>query len=211
MGVIESIAMAGGLAWASGLRLYAVLFAAGLLGRFGYVKLPAALGVLENPWVIGTAGILLVIEFLADKIPLVDSFWDSLQTFIRIPAGAVLAALAMGEHDPVWMLIAGLLGGTLTAGTHAAKAGSRAMINTSPEPFSNVAASLGEDALVAGGGFLALQYPVVFLGLLGVFILLMLWLLPKVFRFSRRVLLALFGGWRAMTPTALTAPHRPPE
>jgi hypothetical protein len=187
MDIVQSVALAGGLAWASGMRLYAVLFTAGMLGRFGYLQLPQTLQVLENPMVLGVAGVMLAIEFLADKIPAVDSFWDSVQTFIRIPAGALLAALAMGEHDPALMIAAGLLGGTLTAGTHVAKAGSRALINTSPEPLSNITASLGEEALVASGLFTAFHYPVVFLVLLGVFILLLLWLLPKLFRGIRLV------------------------
>ena len=170
------------MAWASGMRLYAVVFLAGLLGRLGYLQLPATLSVLENPWIIGLSGVLLCIEFLADKVPAVDSFWDALQGFIRIPAGALLAALAMGEHDPALMVAAGLLGGTLTAGTFAAKAGGRALINTSPEPFSNVTASLGEDVLTASGLWIAVAHPILFLILLGLFILLLLWLLPKIWR-----------------------------
>ena len=193
MDIIQSVALAGGMAWASGMRLYAVLFAAGALGHFGYLKLPATLGVLENPWIIGISGILLVIEFLADKIPAVDTVWDSIQSFTRIPAGALLAALAMGEHDPVWMVAAGLLGGTLTAGTFAAKAGSRALINTSPEPVSNVAASFGEDALVASGLWAALAHPVPFLIALCLFIVLLIWLLPKLWRGIRAVFSGLFG------------------
>ncbi len=182
MDILQSLALAGGMAWASGMRLYAVVFLAGLLGRLGYLQLPATLSVLENPWIIGLSGVLLCIEFLADKVPAVDSFWDALQGFIRIPAGALLAALAMGEHDPALMVAAGLLGGTLTAGTFAAKAGGRALINTSPEPFSNVTASLGEDVLTASGLWIAVAHPILFLILLGLFILLLLWLLPKIWR-----------------------------
>lgn len=193
MDIVQSVALAGGLAWASGMRLYAVLFTAGMLGRFGYLQLPQSLQVLENPLVLGVAGTMLLIEFLADKIPAVDSAWDAIQTFIRIPAGALLAALAMGDHDPALMIAAGLLGGTLTAGTHAAKAGSRALINTSPEPLSNITASFGEEALVASGLFTAFHYPVLFLVLLGVFVLLLLWLLPKVFRGVRLIFGRLFG------------------
>ena len=132
MDIVQSVALAGGLSWASGMRLYAVLFAAGMLGHLGYLQLPSALQVLQTPWVLALSGSLLLVEFLADKIPVVDSLWDSVQTFIRIPAGALLAALAMGEHDPVLSLAAGLLGGTLAAGTHALKAGGRALVNTSP-------------------------------------------------------------------------------
>ena len=182
MDILQSLALAGGMAWASGMRLYAVVFLAGLLGRLGYLQLPETLSVLENPWIIGLSGVLLCIEFLADKVPAVDSFWDALQGFIRIPAGALLAALAMGEHDPALRVAAGLLGGTLTAGTFAAKAGGRALINTSPEPFSNVTASLGEDILTASGLWIAVAHPILFLILLGLFILLLLWLLPKIWR-----------------------------
>ncbi len=182
MDILQSLALAGGMAWASGMRLYAVVFLAGLLERLGYLQLPETLSVLENPWIIGLSGVLLCIEFLADKVPAIDSFWDALQGFIRIPAGALLAALAMGEHDPALMVAAGLLGGTLTAGTFAAKAGGRALINTSPEPFSNVTASLGEDILTASGLWIAVAHPILFLILLGLFILLLLWLLPKIWR-----------------------------
>lgn len=194
MDIYQSVALAGGMAWASGMRLYAVLFLAGMLGRLGYLELPATLKLLENSWVIGVAGTLLVIEFLADKVPVVDSIWDSAQTFIRIPAGALLAALAMGEHDPAIMLVAGLLGGTLTAGTHAVKSASRALINTSPEPFSNIATSLGEDALVASGLYTAIYHPVPFLVLLGIFVILLIWLLPKLIRGIRLMFCRFFSA-----------------
>ena len=110
MDTVQSVALAAGLAWGSGLRLYAVLFAAGLLGRLGYLDLPQALQVLQHPWVLGAAGVMLAIEFLADKIPLVDSLWDAAHSFIRIPAGAVLAAAALGEHDPALAVVAAILG-----------------------------------------------------------------------------------------------------
>jgi hypothetical protein len=193
MDILQSVALAGGMAWASGMRLYAVVFIAGMLGKFGYLQLPSTLQVLENPIVLGIAGFMLVMEFLADKIPAIDSAWDGIHAFIRIPAGALLAALALGDHDPAWMVAAGLVGGTLTAGTFAAKAGSRALINTSPEPFSNITTSFGEDALVASGLFTAFHWPVVFLVLLGVFVLLLIWLLPKIFRGVRMVFGGLFG------------------
>jgi len=196
MDMLQSLALAGGMAWASGMRPYAVLFAAGLLGRLDYLQLPSTLQVLENPWVLGLAGVLLLVEFLADKIPVLDSIWDSVQTFIRIPAGALLAALALGDHDPALMVISGLLGGTLTAGTHALKAGSRALINTSPEPFSNIATSLGEDALVPMGLAIAVFHPLLFLILLGLFVLLLIWLLPKIFRGARSILVGIFGRKR---------------
>jgi hypothetical protein len=191
--LVQSVALAGGMAWASGLRLYAVILLAGLLGRSGYLELPEILQIIQNPWILGLAGMLFVIEFLADKIPVVDSAWDSIQAFIRIPAGALLAALALGNHDPVWMAAAGLLGGTLTAGTQAAKSGSRAFINTSPEPFSNIAASFGEEALVASGLWMAITHPVVFIVILGLFVLFLAWFLPKIFRGMRALWNSLFG------------------
>jgi len=192
MDSLQTVALAGGLAWASGMRLYAVVFLAGLLGRLDYLHLPTTLQVLENPWVLGLSGVLLLVEFLADKIPVVDSLWDGVHSFIRIPAGALLAALALGDHDPALMVVAGLLGGTLSAGTHALKAGSRALINTSPEPFSNIATSLGEDALVTSGLAVAIFHPLLFLILLGVFVLLLVWLLPKLWRGARSILGGLF-------------------
>ena len=186
MDLLPSVALAGGMAWASGLRLYAAVLAAGLLGRFGYLQLPETLRILENPWILGLSAALFFIEFLADKIPAVDSAWDSIQAFIRIPAGAVLAAL--------------LLGGTLTAGTQAAKSGSRALINTSPEPFSNITASLGEDALVAVGLWSAIKYPLLFMIALGLFILFLFWFLPRIFRGVRAVW-AVLSGRRSTGPS----------
>lgn len=191
MDTIQQVALASGLAWGSGLRLYAVLFAAGMMGRFGYVELPQMLQVLQHPWVLVAAGVMLTIEFLADKIPLVDSVWDALHAFIRIPAGAVLAAGALGSHDPAIMTVAAILGGTLAAGTQAAKAGSRALINTSPEPLTNITASLGEEAALAGGLYFAIAHPVTFLVLLVIFIALIIWLLPRLWR-GIRMLLARF-------------------
>ena len=180
--VLETVAVASLLAWASGLRLYLVVFALGLAGRLGYIELPAALQVLQHPWVIGTAGFLLVVEFLADKVPGIDSAWDVFHTFIRIPAGALLAAGATGDTLSALTVAAGLLGGTLAAGTHFAKSGGRALINASPEPFSNWGASLTEDALVLTGVWLAFAHPLVFLVLLAAFVALLIWLLPKLWR-----------------------------
>lgn len=182
MDTVQSVALAAGLAWGSGLRLYAVLFAAGLLGRLGYLDLPQALQVLQHPWVLGASGVMLAIEFLADKIPLVDSVWDAAHSFIRIPAGAVLAAAALGEHDPALAAVAAILGGTIAAGTHAAKAGARALINTSPEPFSNITTSFGEEVLLAGGLYAAFTQPLLFLAFLLVFLIFIVWLLPRLWR-----------------------------
>jgi len=182
MDTLQQIALAAGMAWGSGLRLYAVLFAAGIMGKLSYLELPAALQVLQHPWVLTAAGVMLVIEFLADKIPIVDSIWDAVHSFIRIPAGAVLAAGALGTHDPTIMTVAAILGGTLAAGTHTAKAGSRALINTSPEPFSNIGASLGEEALLVGGLYSAIAHPLIFLVFLVFFVGLVVWLLPRLWR-----------------------------
>lgn len=188
MELISNLALAGGLSWASGIRLYATVFIVGVLSKFNYIHLPATLEILSNPYFIGISGLLMTIEFLADKIPYVDSTWDSLQTFIRIPAGALLAIGAINTSDPVIATIAALLGGSLTGMTHATKAGSRALINTSPEPVTNIAASFGEEGLLLCGGWLALMHPAVFIGVLCGFVLLMFWLLPKVWRGVKMVL-----------------------
>lgn len=182
---LQTLALASLLAWASGLRLYFVVFCLGLAGNLGYVELPAGLAVLEHPWVIGAAGILLAMEFLVDKLPGLDSAWDALHTFIRIPAGALLAAGAAGDAPAALTLAAGLLGGTITAGTHLAKAGGRAMINASPEPFSNWGASFTEDAAVITGIWLAFLYPLAFLAVLALFLALVVWFLPKLWRGAR--------------------------
>ena len=179
---ISAAALAGGLAWASGVRLYMALFIAGWFGRMGWIGLPPALEVLQSPWVMAVTGLLLVVEFLADKVPSVDSVWDALQTFIRIPAGAVLAAATMGQMDPAWITIAGLLGGTIAAGAHFTKAGSRALINTSPEPFTNWIASFSEEAAVVVSLWAAFFHPLIMFALLIVFFILSLWLLPKLWR-----------------------------
>ena len=188
MEMIQQLALAGGLSWASGLRLYLTVFAVGLLSKFGYIHLPATLDILSNPVVLSIAGVLCVIEFLADKIPYVDSAWDSIQTFIRIPAGALLAMGAINSSDPMIATITALLGGSLAGATHATKAGSRALINTSPEPVSNIAASLSEESLLVTGGWLVFAHPAVFIGLLCSFIVLLFWLLPKLWRGIKSVL-----------------------
>lgn len=196
MDLLQSTALATGLAWASGFRLYATVLLVGLLGRFEVVTLPSGLALLQDDWVLWISGILAVGEFLADKIPAFDSVWDSLQTFVRIPAGAALAWGVFHDATPAMQLAAGLLGGAITSGTHLTKAGTRAIINTSPEPFTNWGASVGEDLTLLGGLYLIWNYPWVFLGLLLVFLLIAAWLLPKLWRALRRV-------WRRLrtTPT----------
>jgi hypothetical protein len=185
--MLESIALGAGLSWGSGLRLYLTVFCAGLAARLGWLHLPPSLVVLTSTWVIAAAGVLSAIEFFADKIPFVDSAWDAVHTFIRIPAGIVLGAAALGQMDPTVTVLAGLAGGALAGTAHLAKAGSRALINTSPEPFSNVAASAGEDVSTVGGLALAFFLPVVFLVMLLVFVVLAWWWLPRVWR-----------GWRSL-------------
>jgi uncharacterized membrane protein len=187
MDLPQTIALSAGLAWASGLRLYLVVFLAGALAHFGYLHLPDTLSMLQNPLVIGVAGIMACAELIADKVPAFDSLWDTVQTFIRIPAGALLAAFALGDVDPAWMVAAGLIGGTITAGTHFAKAGSRLAINTSPEPFSNWLASFGEDGMVLAGLWTMLASPMVFLGLLAIFLIVAGFLLVKLWSFLGRL------------------------
>ncbi|MCI0401765.1 MAG: DUF4126 domain-containing protein [Gammaproteobacteria bacterium] len=169
-----------GIAWASGINLYAAVFMLGLLGSTGHIALPADLEVLTDPLVMAAAGFMYCVEFFADKTPGVDTVWDATHSFIRIPAGAVLAMGAVGETSQAAQLAALLVGGSLAAATYATKAGSRVIINTSPEPFSNWTASLIEDLVVIGGIWTALHHPWVFLALLVTFILFMIWLLPKL-------------------------------
>lgn len=186
------LAIAAGLGWASGLRLYTTLFIVGMAGRVGWVALPDGLRVLEHPWVLGAAGIMLCIEFFADKIPLLDTLWDTVHTFVRIPAGAALAAMAFGGQGVEWQTAMALLGGTLAAGAHFTKAGARAMINTSPEPVSNIAASFGEDAMTLTGLWLIFAHPWLMLGLLFAFVVFIAWLLPKLWR---GIAAAVRGRW----------------
>ena len=168
--LIQTLALTLGVAWASGINLYAAVAVLGVGGGLGYVDLPPTLQVVQDPLVIVAAGFMYCVQFMADKTPGVDSGWDAVHTFIRIPAGAALAAGAVGDVTPALAVAAGLLGGTVTAATHATKAGSRVLINTSPEPFSNWTASLAEDAAVPLGLWLAVVQPWVFLALLVVFL-----------------------------------------
>jgi len=190
------IAVAAALGWASGLRLYAVLFVVGGLGHLGWIPLPGTLSVLTHPLVLAASGFMFAVEFFADKIPGVDSVWDAVQTFVRIPAGAALAASVFGDAGAATTLAAAILGGSLAAGSHVAKAGTRMVINTSPEPFSNWAASFGEDLAVGVVLYLAFAYPFAALVVLVLLVVLMIWLIPKVWRMIRaigRKLVALFG------------------
>jgi hypothetical protein len=188
MDITHTIALTMGVAWASGINLYATLLVLGYMGMTGNIDLPPDLQILSDPMVMVAAGLMYCIEFFADKVPGVDTGWDTLHTFIRIPAGAILAAGAVGDVGTGAQLAAGIIGGTLATGTHATKAGSRVLINTSPEPVTNWFTSVGEDVAVVLGLWTALNNPVLFLALLAVFIVLMIWLLPKIWRGIRKLL-----------------------
>jgi hypothetical protein len=181
---LAAVAVALGAGWASGLNPYAAVLILGGAEKLGLVTLPPDLQALASPWVLGAAGLLFVLNFLADKIPFVDSVNDVLHSLVRVPAGALLAYGAADQLGPEAAVIAGLLGGTLAAGTHIAKTGSRALINTSPEPLSNIAASLTTDGLVVAGLTLALLHPLVFLCVLAAFVVGLIWLLPKLVRLA---------------------------
>lgn len=195
--IVSLIALTMGVGWASGINLYATVLMLGVLSNMGHVTLPEELMVVADPLVLMAAGLMYCVEFFADKIPGVDTGWDGLHTFIRIPAGAALAASAVGDVTPAVELAAALVGGSLAAASHLTKAGSRVLINTSPEPVSNWTASVSEDLVVLGGLWTALNYPVYFLIALVLFLVLVVWLLPKLWRGIKRVFSfigRLFGG-----------------
>jgi hypothetical protein len=194
MDPVSVIALSMGAAWASGINLYATIFMLGYMGMSGNMVLPAELEVLADPMVMTAAGFMYCVEFFADKVPGLDSGWDSIHTFIRIPAGAMLAASAVGDVTPAVELSTALLGGALAAGTHTTKAGGRLLINTSPEPVTNWTASISEDLLVIGGLWTALNHPVLFVIALVVFILLMVWLLPRLWRLIKHIFRRI-GSW----------------
>jgi hypothetical protein len=181
----QLLALAAALGWASGIRLYLVVLLTGLAGYFGWVPLPSGLHLLANPVVLAVSGFMVFVEFFADKIPGLDSLWDMVHTVIRIPAGAALAAGVFGGDHAVMALVAALLGGGFAATAHAAKATTRAAINTSPEPFSNVGASLVEDSMVPAGLWLAVAHPLVFVVLFVLVLILSVWLIRKSWRFLR--------------------------
>lgn len=184
METIDVIAMTLGVAWASGINLYAAILVMGIMGAGGYTELPPSLTVLQDPLVLMAAGMMYFVEFFADKIPGVDSGWDAIHTFIRIPAGAMLAVgAAQGlEINQAAELAAALLGGSLAATSHLTKSSTRLVLNASPEPFSNATASIVEDLAVVGGLWTALNYPLAFIAFIILFVLLVIWLLPKLWR-----------------------------
>ncbi len=187
LGPPELLALAGALGWASGFRLYAVVFLVGAAGALGWMELPAGLQVLQHPALLGASGFMLCVEFFADKIPVVDSLWDMVNSVVRIPAGAALAASVFGADGGAATLVAALLGGSLAATSQAAKTTTRAAINASPEPFSNIAMSLVEDGLVVGAVWLATNHPVAF-GVLLVIAVVLMWIVTwMLFQFLRAV------------------------
>jgi hypothetical protein len=194
--ITATLALTMGLAWASGINLYATLLTLGFLANSGNIDLPPDLQIVANPLVMGAAGIMYFVEFFVDKTPGADTGWDAIHTFIRIPAGAMLAAGAVGNLNPAVEIAAALLGGSLAAGTHATKAGTRVMINTSPEPFSNWIASIGEDVAVVIGVWASINHPVSFLIALVLFVILMIWLLPRIWVGVKRVFRFILGWFR---------------
>lgn len=194
--ISTTLALTMGLAWASGINLYATLLTLGFLANSGNIALPPDLQIVANPLVMVAAGLMYFVEFFADKTPGVDTGWDAIHTFIRIPAGAMLAAGAVGDLNPAVELAAAILGGGMAAGTHATKAGARVLINTSPEPFSNWLASVGEDMAVIGGVWACINHPVVFLIALFIFILAMIWLLPRLWQGVKKVFRLIIGFFK---------------
>ncbi len=211
METIQAISLTLGVAWAAGINLYAAILVLGYLGSTGGVALPPDLQILTNPAVMMAAGFMYCVEFFADKVPGIDTGWDTLHIFIRIPAGALLAAsMAQGlEMGPAAELVALILGGGLSATSHITKAGSRVLINTSPEPFTNWAASITEDIVVVGGLWASLQHPWLFILALFLFILLVIWMLPKIWRALKRIFRAIGNFFSGRPETDPAAHHGP--
>ncbi|HEY2990090.1 MAG TPA: DUF4126 domain-containing protein [Candidatus Binatia bacterium] len=208
MDALHTLSLAMGTAWTSGINLYATVAVLGIAGRAEMIQLPSGLHVLMDPLVIAVACIMYVIEFFADKVPYVDSAWDTVHTFIRVPAGAILAARALGPTNPALELAAILAGGTVALAAHGTKATTRLAINLSPEPFTNWTASIAEDLTVLGGLWLTFNHPLIMLLLIAIFLALVVWLAPKLFRLAKRgfqALRARLGGKPA------TAPPRPTQ
>jgi hypothetical protein len=204
MGSIEALSLAMGTAWTSGINLYATVAALGLAGRFEMIQLPQSLELLTHPVVIAVACIMYAIEFFADKIPYIDNGWDVLHTFIRVPAGAILAARSLGDMSPALELAALLAGGSIALAAHGTKATTRLAINSSPEPFSNWFASLVEDVAVLGGIWIIFNHPWLMLGLVLIFLALMVWLVPKIFRRAMRGFAALRNRLGGVKPGRAT-------
>lgn len=200
MGTIEALSLAMGTAWTSGINLYATVAALGIANRLELVHLPQNLEVLSHPGVIAIACIMYFIEFFADKVPYLDTGWDALHTFIRVPAGAILAARSLGDMNPALELMALLAGGSIAFVAHGAKATTRLAINASPEPFSNWVASVTEDVTVFGSIWLMFNHPIVMMVLVLVFLALVAWLTPKIYRLAKRGFQALRNKMRGIKP-----------
>lgn len=196
------LAIAAALGWASGMRLYAVVFLTGLAGFAGWVELPSGLKLLQSPVMLGSSGLMLLVEFFADKIPGIDTLWDTIHTVVRIPAGAALAASVFGADQASWAMAAALMGGTLAATSHVAKATTRAALNTSPEPFSNVAMSLLGDGVVPVALWLSWAHPTLFFILLACAVALALALIWLLARFLRQLARRLSGWFGAAQPSS---------
>lgn len=211
MGAIESLSLAMGTAWTSGINLYATVAALGIAGRLQMIQLPEGLQVLTDPIVIAVACVMYVVEFFADKVPYVDNGWDTVHTFIRVPAGAILAAQSLGDMNPALELAAYMAGGTMALASHGTKAATRLAINVSPEPFSNWFASVGEDLAVLGSIWMVFNHPIIMLILLCVFLALAIWLIPKIFRAAKRGFQALRYRLRGGKPaeSAVKGPAPP--
>ena len=199
----QLIALTMGVAWASGINIYATLLSLGLMGQMGYVELPVELTVLSDPLVIMASGLMYMVEFVVDKTPGVDSSWDAIHTFIRIPAGALLAAGMVGEVGLAAELAAVIVGGTLTSGAHLTKASSRLIINTLPEPVYNWTASFAEDIAVFAGLWAALNHPILFLVILIVFIIFVVYMLPRLFKAIKTLLVKVSSLFSARKSTAI--------
>lgn len=188
MDVLGTLAVAMGASWASGIRLYACVATLGLLQRYNYADLPGGLDVLAHPAIILTALALFLVEFFVDKFPYLDTAWDTVHTFIRIPAGVILASVAFGNYPPHIVVIAGLVGGTIAIGSHGLKSGTRVVLNHSPEPVTNIAASSGEEVLGVAVPFLSLVIPIVVISFVLILTVVALLLLPRIIRFLKRPL-----------------------
>ncbi len=208
--LIATLALTMGTAWAAGINLYATIAVLGSLGLTGNIVLPEQLLILQDPMVIGAAALMYLVEFFADKTPGVDTGWDAIHSFIRIPAGVLLAAGAVGDVNPSMVIAAGILGGGVAATTHTIKAGARVLINTSPEPFSNWTASVTEDIAVLGGLWAMLYYPLAFLIFFVAFLLTAIWILPKIWAGVKTVFQTMISFFSRKTPPVdeTNPPHK---
>jgi hypothetical protein len=199
---LNTLGIAMGTAWLSGINLYATVLTLGLLQRWNLTHLPGDLSVLSHTWVIVTAALLFGVQFIADKIPAVDSVWDLIHTFIRVPAGAILAATAFADFSPEVRVMALLVGGGIALSSHGAKTATRLAANTSPEPVSNVLLSLAGDGVSIGGSLLAVSHPVLFVGIIAVAVAISILLCRWIYRALRRMFVRDQEPRRPLEPAA---------